>query len=272
MRSVLITGGCRGLGANYARALVRNGYKVAIIDRSPQVSSAFDEFLNDEDISSYIWGEPDGGFIGYGDLTDSKVATDLISKALDSLGTIDVVIANAGGDIPGESANAADNKPLNNTVALDLQTWKQVFDRNYYTVKNTFDAIVPHFKEVQFGKLIAISSISALGATTSEVAYASAKNSLLHLSKCYAKTYLNDGISSNVIILGPTKTGRFIATLKGRTVVDKAAFESSTDRRLGRAASYSDVLAPMTFLVSSDSDFMTGGELLIDGGWSLYDR
>ena len=268
-RNILVTGGTRGLGLAFVRRLVSLGHNVAVTDISDEACTVYDEVSAAEDLEGTLNAfkskstEP-RVTLRYGDLTSSRDAEDIMNWAWDSLGYLDVVIANAGGDIVGRDDNAAGGKPPVNNSQINSIQHKQVFDRNYLTCWNTVTKLAPRMADRGFGKIITLSSVNASFGMSTETAYSTAKAAVVHLTRAIASEWRESGVSSNCLMLGPTRTGRFQATLEGRSAHDKSAFAATG--RLTRIAEVEDAANVLEFLVDEKSDYISGQVIRVDGG------
>tara|TARA_B100002052_G_scaffold299177_1_gene336005 strand:- start:13443 stop:14255 length:813 start_codon:yes stop_codon:yes gene_type:complete len=264
MKNILITGGTRGLGLEYAKYLSKKGYNIGITDISKDACTVYDEARSVEDILKFL--ESNGAKCWYqtADLTNMDDALNLAKEFINKFGTIDGVVTSAGGDISGSDDKAAGGKAENNSFFISYEEHENIFRRNYYTCLNTLRAVVPYMQSQQFGKIVTISSVNAAFGVDKETTYSVAKSGVLQLTRSLAKELRRDGINVNCIMPGPTKTGRFMATIKGRSSHDIQGINS--EERLLRIANPSDISPVVEFLLSEASDFISGEVIRVDGG------
>jgi len=268
-RKILITGGTRGLGLAFAGKLVTRGHSIFITDISNTASNVYGEAEDADKVVSRLRDFASNHTIPQvyfkpADLTDSDDSKNLVELAWERMGGIDVVIANAGGDIGGSDINASGGKPENNSSQINPAQHQIVFNRNYLTCWNTLTPVVPLMAKQGFGKLITLSSVNASFGMPTETAYSTAKAAVVHLTRALASEWRHCGISANCLMLGPTRTGRFEATLADRSEHDREAFNAVG--RLTRIASTDDAADVMEFLVEEKSDYISGQVLRVDGG------
>ena len=122
---------------------------------------------------------------------------------------------------------------------------------------------MPHFQKQGFGKIVTVSSINAAFGVEKETTYSVAKAAVLQLTRSLAKELRPDGINANCIVPGPVKTGRFLATLKGRNPHDLKDLRDKS--RLERVALPNDISPVVEFLLSPASDFISGSAIKVDG-------
>jgi 3-oxoacyl-[acyl-carrier protein] reductase len=263
-KNILITGGTRGLGLEYAMYLAQKGYNIGLTDLSENACKVYGEAKSVESILMDIRKNKVEAWFSPADLTNHDEADGIIEKFISKFGVIDGLIASAGGDISGKDSNAEGGKAKNNSFFIDYTEHKNIFDRNYYTCFNTLKAVVPYMKNQGYGKVITISSLNAVMGVEKETAYAIAKAGVLHLTRCLAKQLRKDGINVNCIIPGPVKTGRFMSTLNERNKHDLEQINST--EKLYRIANPEDISPVVEFLLSDASDFISGEVIRVDGG------
>lgn len=264
VKNVVITGGTRGIGLTYARHLAKLGYDLVLSDISSGACQVYGEATSVESILTELRGSGVKAFFVAADLTDTSACEALVTEAVRLLGTIDAFVANAGGDISGDDDQAAGGKAPNNHFLIDQAEHENIFKRNFDTCYLSLRAVVPYFKQRGYGKIVTISSVNAAVGVAKETSYATAKAAVVHLTRCLATELRADGINVNCLMPGPTKSGRFMSTLKGRNPHDLVGIESTA--RLNRVAAPADIAPVLEFLLSPASDFISGQVLRVDGG------
>ena len=264
MKNILITGGTRGLGLEYVKYLSSKGYNIGLSDISDGACTVYGEVKNIEEIVQMVESNGVECWHYFADLTKKEEANRLLEKFVENFGTIDGVITSAGGDISGSDKDASGGKAKNNSFFISFDEHENIFKRNYYTCFNTLRAVVPYMQNQKYGKIITVSSVNAAFGVEKETTYSVAKASILQLSRSLAKELRKDGINVNCILPGPTKTGRFLSTVKDRNPHDLEGLNS--DQRLLRVANPSDISPVVEFLLSDASDFISGEAIKIDGG------
>ena len=263
IKNVLITGGSRGLGLEYARFLAARGYNIGITDISDGACGVYEEAKSIKEVLAELTGLGVDAWYESADLTDPAQADRLVASFLDHFGEIHAVITNAGGDISGNDNDAAGGKAPNNSFFIEYQEFDNIFSRNFNTCLNTLRSVAPHMKGQGFGKVVTVSSINAAFGVERETTYSVSKSAVLQLTRSLAKELRPDGVNVNCIMPGPVKTGRFMATLKGRNPHD---LENLRDKsRLERVAQPQDISPVVEFLLSPASDFISGEVIKIDG-------
>jgi len=263
-KNLIITGGTRGLGLAYANHFCKKGYNLYLTDISEKACEAFDTGLTLDKILDKL--KSFGGDVHYlsADLTDQKNADNMIADAKEKFDTVDGLIANAGGDISGRDDMASGGKAKNNSFIIQYEEFNNIFDRNFKTCLHTLRSIVPVMKEQKYGKIITVSSINASFGVSKETTYSIAKSAVVQLSRSLAKELREFNINVNCIMPGPVRTERFLSTIKDRHKHDTELLNNKEG--LMRIAETSDVCPVVEFLLSSNSNFISGEVIKIDGG------
>lgn len=238
----IITGGARGQGAAEARMFAREGAKVV-----------FGDILDDDGKKVEAEINEAGGEATYVtlDVTDEDSWSAAIQTAVSSYGKVDILVNNAG----IVSWNAGDD--------ATVEEWDSVMDVNAKGVFLGTRAVIPEMRKAGGGSIINISSISGIvGQENIHPGYNASKGAVRILTKSTAIQNAKDGIRCNSIHPGPIKTEM---TRRGWDDPERLAL---TEQRtpLGRYADPDEIAYGVLFLASDESSFMTGSEMVIDGG------
>ena len=238
----IITGGARGQGAAEARMFAREGAKVV-----------FGDILDDDGRKVEAEINEAGGEATYVtlDVTDEDSWSAAIQTAVSSYGKVDILVNNAG----IVSWNAGDD--------ATVEEWDSVMDVNAKGVFLGTRAVIPEMRKAGGGSIINISSISGIvGQENIHPGYNASKGAVRILTKSTAIQNAKDGIRCNSIHPGPIKTEM---TRRGWDDPERLAL---TEQRtpLGRYADPDEIAYGVLFLASDESSFMTGSEMVIDGG------
>ncbi len=259
---VVVTGGASGLGLAYAEVLAAHGARVTLIDVDGEGAAAQAERLRSEglDVRDAV-----------ADVTDHAALDHAIDEAAETYGRLDVAFANAGID-PGAGfvgAWAGDRRPRIEEGALERYTderWSRVIEINLNGVFATARAAARHMRPRRFGRIVVTTSLAATKVEPAiGSAYMAAKAGAKHLTRCIALELAADGITANAIA-----PGFFVTNIGGGHAHDpdlQAALAKEIPmHRVGRP---DDIKALALFLASPASEYVTGQEIVIDGGWGL---
>ena len=256
--SVLITGGASGIGLAYAEAMAENGARVMIADIDPD---ALARAVGD---LAAPGAEVEGTVV---DVTKRGDLDRVVAASVARYGRIDVVFANAG--ISGGPGFLGADHTRNPERALERvapELWARVMDTNLTSVFHTFQAVIPPLKAQGGGRIIVTSSISA---TKTEIyvgaAYVASKAGVAQLVRQAAHELAKFNILVNAIAPGPV-----ITNIGGGRLKDSEArrpFEQACP--LHEVATPDDLKGAALYLASRASRFVTGAEVVVDGGVTL---
>jgi NAD(P)-dependent dehydrogenase (short-subunit alcohol dehydrogenase family) len=239
-KSVLITGAASGLGREMAIAFAGNGASVALIDCDEQALAAVAAEL----------GPPAIHFVA--DVSDKRRVEDAVRAAHDALGSLDVVIANAG---------VSDAQPALLHETTD-EVWSRVQDINVDGLFFTARAALGFMVRQKHGKLITVASMFGLAAPAGlfpRPAYAASKGAVINLTRELAIQYAPYNIQVNALC-----PGFFRTPTRPRSPEHARMMADYTPMK--RIAEASEIRGSVLYLASSASDFVTGTALVVDGG------
>ena len=259
---VIVTGGASGLGLAYGEALASAGARVTLID--------VDEAALDGHVAR-LTGEGRDVRAAVADVTDHAALDRAIDGAAEAYGRLDVAFANAGID-PGVGfvgAWAGGQRPRVAEGALELysdERWNRVIDINLNGIFATARAAARHMRPRRFGRIIVTTSLAATKVEPAiGAAYMTAKAGARHLMHTIALELAADGITANAIA-----PGFFITNIGGGHAhnpdVQTAIAKDIPMHRVGQP---DDIKGLALFLAAPASEYITGQEIVIDGGWGL---
>ena len=239
-----ISGGARGMGAEEARLFAQQGAKVAIGDILEDDGRAVEAEINE--------GGGDCLFVHL-DVTSEANWQDAIAATVSRFGALHILVNNAG---IGGVGGLVEDTPV--------EDWELVMDINAKGVFLGTKAAIPEMQAAGGGSIINISSQLGIVATdnTSPMYHAS-KGAVRILTKSTAIQFAPDGIRANSVHPGPVNTA-----MTERRREDPEAFAVMRSRiPLGRFAEPIEIANAVLYLASDESGYVTGSEVVVDGGW-----
>ncbi len=238
----LITGASRGLGKAMAIALAGAGAKLALVGRDM-------EKLNE------TAAEAGGEAVAFAaDVSDEAQVAALEKQVIARFGRVDILINNAGVNI---------RKPL---IDYKLEEWHKILDTNLTAVFLMCRAFVPHMKGRGYGRIVNLTSIMSHISLPGRGPYSASKAGLLGMTKTLAQELAGDGITVVAISPGPFATE--MNTVLMNTPELNQQFMSNVP--LGRWGKVEEVGKLALFLCSDAAGYITGTDILIDGGWTAH--
>lgn len=230
-RSVLVTGGNRGIGLSIAQAFAAQGDSVAVTHRSSE--------------------PPEGLFGVQCDVTD-PVSLDAAFKAIEEeQGAIEVLVSNAGITQDGLLLRMGDD------------AFTAVVDANLSGGYRVAKRAAAKMLRAKWGRMIFISSVVGLSGSAGQVNYAAAKAGLVGLARSIARELGSRNITANVVAPG------FVNTDMTRDLPEARRAEIVGQVPLGRYASTEEIAGVVTFLASDAAAYITGAVIPVDGGLGM---
>ena len=242
-RTAVITGGSRGLGEAMAKALAGAGAQIALVARDLGRL----ELVRD-DIAAR------GGIadVFVADVTREEEVAKLVGAVQARFGNSQILINNAGINV------------RKNLVDFTLEEFRSVLDASLISTFLMCHALVPGMKRTGYGRILNMTSIMSHVSIAGRSAYSSAKAALLGLTKALALELAADNITVNGISPGPIGTDMNLALMTNPEVY--AQFLANIP--VGRWGKVEEIGALACYLCSDTAGFITGTDILIDGGWT----
>ncbi|MFF0501935.1 SDR family NAD(P)-dependent oxidoreductase [Nocardia aobensis] len=245
----LVTGGGQGIGAGIARCLVREGAKVAVLDRATGPAKELVAEINSSGGSAESWEV---------DVTDYAAFDAVVDEIDKTWGSIDVLVNNAGVVVPPGPFMDSDPADWDHTLGVDFKG-----------VLHGVKACVPRMQRAGGGAIVNIGSDSARFGEPGIAVYAGAKGAVNSVSKSLAKELASSGIRVNVITPGIIETPMIDlarSTPDGRAMID-ATVATIPLSRMGTPREVGDVVV---FLASELSSYLTGQSISVNGGMLMF--
>jgi NAD(P)-dependent dehydrogenase (short-subunit alcohol dehydrogenase family) len=241
-RTALVTGASKGLGKAMALALAAEGARVALVSRDADSLRA---------LASEIAGNGGQAAVFPADLTVEDQVLQLERDVIAQFGKLNILINNAGVNV---------RKPV---PEFTLEEWRRVMDTNVTAAFLMCRSFVPHMTGVGYGRILNMCSIMSWVSLPGRAAYSASKAALLGMTRALALELAPEGITCNGISPGP------FATEMNRPLIENAEANAQflASIPLGRWGRVEEIGQLAIYLCSEDAGFITGTDILIDGGW-----
>jgi len=230
-RSVLVTGGNRGIGRAIAEAFLAQGDKVAVTTRNG--------------------GAPEGALDVRCDITDSEQVEAAYAAAEAAHGPVEILVANAG--------------ITKDTLILRMseEDWSSVVETNLTASYRLAKRAAKGMLRLRRGRLIFVSSVVGLLGSAGQTNYAASKAGLVGLARSLARELGSRGITANVVAPG------FVATDMTDVLTDEQKNAIKQQVPLGRYAGAEEVASAVTWLAGDGAAYVTGAVIPVDGGLGM---
>jgi NAD(P)-dependent dehydrogenase (short-subunit alcohol dehydrogenase family) len=245
-RCAIVTGGAVGIGRHYSLALAAEGARVMIAD----IAEGGD--LAREIVAKHGANTACSAFC---DVSDEKAVKMAVATALDRFGKIDVLVNNAA------VYSTLTEMPF---TEIDVDTWDRVMDVNVRGMFLMSKYVAPVMIAQRSGKIINIGSGTALRGIPNLLHYVTSKGAVMALTRALSRELGDYGICVNTLMPGFTLSDSILANNPAHV---SSAREPAIQRRaIKRDERPEDLLGALIFLASSESDFITGQNIAVDGG------
>lgn len=236
----IVTGAASGIGLGIAQLFVKEGAKVVFSDVNKSGKDAAAAAGNN------------ALFIEC-DVSDVESVRNLVTKTLETFGTIDILINNAG---------IVYQKPISETSDED---WNAVININLKGPFLLSREILPTFEKQGKGKIVNMASIAGIIGYENLSSYCASKGGIIAMTRSLALEYAPKNINVNCICPGAIKTG-MTKVIEDNELMLKQVLMSIPVGRMGDPI---DIANAALYLASDESDYVTGASIVVDGGWSV---
>lgn len=242
-RVAVVTGASRGLGKAIAISLSSAGARIALVARDMEALHAVAEHLR------AAGGEAE---VFQADVTDEAQVRQIETAILARFGQVDILVNNAGTNI---------RKHLEE---FPLDEWERVLRTNLTSAFLMCRSFIPHMKGGDYGRIINLTSTMSHVSLPARTAYSASKFGLLGLTKALALELAGEGISVVAVSPGP------FATEMNTTLMENEEMNRRFTSKIpiGRWGNPEEVGELVRYLCSPEAGFITGTDILIDGGWT----
>jgi 3-oxoacyl-[acyl-carrier protein] reductase len=246
-RTVIVTGGGKGIGKVYAQEFAKAGARVLAADIDEAAAKAVAAELAAGGLEA----------LGIGvDIADEQSVTSMTKAALDRFGVIDVLINNA---------SLMSVLPRRSWLEIPVDEWDRVMAVNLRGMFLCCRAVFPTMKARQRGKIVNISSSRFFEGSPNRLHYTTSKAGVIGFTRALAREVGEFGITVNAVAPGLTASDTQVQSTSGNYLAAR-----SSGRAIDRVQTPDDLVGAVMFLSSPASDFMTGQTLLVDGGKMMH--
>ena len=245
-RAAIITGGAKGIGRHYSRALAAEGARVMIAD-----------IADGRELAEEIAAEHGANSVmsAVADVSDEASVKKVVAATMERFGKIDVLVNNAALFAPLQEAKCTE---------IDAALWDKVMAVNLRGPFLMVKHVAPHMIAQGYGKIINIGSGTAFRGIPWMLHYVTSKGGIMAFTRALARELGEHGIRVNTLAPGFTLSDTVMRENPGH--VETARERAVQSRSLRRDEHPQDLLGALVFLASAESDFVTGQTLAVDGG------
>jgi NAD(P)-dependent dehydrogenase (short-subunit alcohol dehydrogenase family) len=240
----IVTAAGDGIGEATARAFADAGYHVVLVD------------INAESVNETATSLPPGAEaeVIVADVTDEHAVADLVQRALDRFGRVDVLVNVVGGSRPGKT-----------TAELSLDEWNRMLALNLTSTFLMCRAVLPHMEQRGKGAIVNVSSGAGLRGMRANPGYVAAKAGVGALTRALALDHGPNGVRVNCVAPGPIRT----PLMKRNRTPDEIAMMGKI-ALAGRIGEPEEIAAGIVWLAGDGSSYVMGQTIEIDGGPSSF--
>jgi NAD(P)-dependent dehydrogenase (short-subunit alcohol dehydrogenase family) len=248
-KAAIVTGAGAGIGKAIAERFAREGAKVTIAEIDEKGGQACAESIR---------GEGSEAVFIRTDTSDAASVRDMVARSTEAFGGVDILVNNAAAFVFGK------------VEEVTPEDWSRVFGVNVIGYANTVREVLPAFRAAGGGVIVNIASVSSFIAQPAFVPYNASKGAVAQLTRCLAMDLASDHVRVNAICPGAIRTqatDRHIASLgREREEAYREFGDACPMKRMGRP---DEIAGAAVFLASDDASYITGAQIVIDGGATI---
>jgi dihydroanticapsin dehydrogenase len=244
-RVAIVTGGGEGIGRGISEVFAREGARLAILDRNPEVGERAAEEL--------------GALFVEADVADEPSIERAVDRVAGELGPPTVLVNNAAIFI------------LKSAEEATPEDWQQIMAVNVMGPALVAKHVIPHMRRTGGGAIVNIGSVSSFIAQKGMLTYNATKAAVAEMTRCMALDLVEDGIRVNGVCPGAvwSATVQRIAAEQGLSREDAPNYANlGLEQMIRRVADPVEIGNAVLFLASDEASFVTGANLMVDGGWT----
>ena len=240
----VVSGAASGIGAATARQLCAEGAAVALVD------------IDEEAVTQTAAAIGSAAWPVVADLSDELATGRAVDEIIERFGSIKYLVNSAGIQTYGT------------VIDTDIETWQRTIDVNLKSAFLLSRAVVPHIGGRGGGAVVNVASVQAIASQKSVVAYAASKGGLLSMTRTMALDHAADNIRVNAVLPGAIDTPmlRWAAREYEPDNPEAALAEWGARHPLGRVGRAEEVAETIAFLCGEGAGFITGTQIVVDGG------
>ena len=242
-KTALVTGASGGIGSEIARALAKQGARLALSGSNASKLRSFREELQDQFGGDHVEITCD--------LSDPESVEHLVPATVDTLGSISILVNNAG--------ITRDNLAMR----MKDEEWEQVMQINLQAAFRLMRAAARPMMKARFGRIVSITSIVGATGNPGQMNYAAAKAGLTGMSKSLAQELATRGVTVNCVAPG------FIRTAMTDDLPETQKEALNAKIPMGRMGEGGDIGAAVAYLASDEAGYVTGQTLHVNGGMAM---
>lgn len=246
----IITGSSQSIGKGIALRFAKEGAKVVV------------NYLSNEQLALAVVDEirKNGGeaFAFRANVSEELEVQAMVDATVTQFGTIDILVNNAAID------------PRQKWNEISVADWDRVMTNNVRSQFVCCKAVYPYMKKQQYGKIINVSSVTFWFGKTNYVHYVASKGAIIGFTRALAREVGTDNITVNCITPGAIKTETELEKVGSIEAQRETDLQMTLLQSIPKRQLIGDLDGAFVFLASSDSDFITGQTLNVDGGWMMH--